>query len=87
MIFFTMYLTNIYKCICSVRYKVVVIMEYGGHKAEFLFWDKECFQILGVAADTLRKTMQQVNLFLLYSLGSSFNVVCRFYKFGYCVCF
>ncbi|XP_024627660.2 uncharacterized protein [Medicago truncatula] len=56
-----------YKCSCGeevevplTRYKVVVIMEYRDHKAEFLFWDKECFQILGVAADTLRKTMQQV---------------------------
>jgi hypothetical protein len=54
-------------------------MGYDGHKAEFVFWDKECFQILGVPA--LRKSMQQVNLFVLFSLSSSFNVVYRYYKF------
>ncbi|AES66044.2 DUF223 domain protein [Medicago truncatula] len=42
------------------RYKVVVIMVHDDHKAEFVFWDKECFQILGVAADALRKSMQHV---------------------------
>jgi len=53
-------------------------MEYRDHRAEFLFWDKECFQILGVPANSLRKTMQQVNLFVLFSLTYSFIVVYRF---------
>lgn len=33
---------------------------YDGDKSDFVFWDKECRQILGVTADTLRKTMQEV---------------------------
>ena len=53
-------------------------MEYRDHKAEFVFWDKECFQILGVPADNLRKIMQQVNPFVLFSLTLSFNDVYRF---------
>jgi len=56
-------------------------MVYDGHKAEFVFWDKECFQILGVAVDALRKSMQEVNLFVLVSFSSSFSIVYRYYKF------
>ena len=56
-------------------------MVYDGHKAEFVFWDKECFQILGVAADALRKSMQEVNLFVLFSFSSYFSIVYRYYKF------
>jgi hypothetical protein len=56
-------------------------MEYDDHKAEFVFWDKECFQILGVPAEAVRKSMQQVNLFVLFSLSCSFNVLYRYFKF------
>lgn len=42
------------------RYKVVVEVVYGGHNAEFVFWDRECLQIIGITADALRKTMQEV---------------------------
>jgi len=60
---------------------VVVIMVYDCHKDEFVFWDKECFQILGVTADVLRKSMQEVDLFVLFGFSSSFSIVYRYYKF------
>lgn len=44
------------------RYRVIVQVVYEGDKADFVFWDKEVVQILGITADTLRKTMQEVNL-------------------------
>ncbi|KEH19874.1 retropepsins domain protein, putative [Medicago truncatula] len=46
--------------ISTFIYKVVVQVVYEGQKADFVFWDKECVQILGVIADTLRKTMQEI---------------------------
>lgn len=61
----------IIKCIFFIRYKVVVQVVYEGDKSEFVFWDKECVQILGVTADTLRKTMQEVNLIVKFSFGST----------------
>jgi len=64
MIFGSMHLCNIYKCFCSIIYKVVVQVVYDGDKSDFVFWDKECLQILGVTADALWKTMQEVNLIL-----------------------
>jgi len=56
-------------------------MVYDCHKAEFVFWDKERFQILGVAADALRKSMQEVDLFVLFGFSSSFSIVYGYYKF------
>lgn len=57
-----------YRCGCGedvdvlfTRYKVVVQVVYEGEKADFVFWDKECVQILGVTAGTPRKTMQDVD--------------------------
>ena len=47
---------------------------YEDDKADFVFWDKECVQILGVTAETLRKTMQEVNLIVKLSFGSILNV-------------
>jgi hypothetical protein len=56
-------------------------MVYADHKAEFVFWNKECFQILGVPADAVRKSMQEVNLFVLFSFSSCFDIANRYYKF------
>lgn len=50
---------------------MVVQVVYEGDKSEFVFWDKECVQILGVTADTLRKTIQEVNLIVKFSFGST----------------
>lgn len=57
-----------YRCSCGedvdvplTRYKVVVQVAYDGDKADFVFWDKECVRILGVTADALRKSMQEVD--------------------------
>jgi len=60
---------------------VVVILVHDGHKAEFVFWDKECFQILGVAVDAVKKSMQEVNLFVFFSFSSYFSIDYRYYKF------
>jgi len=56
-------------------------MMHDGHKAEIVFWDKECFQILGVVADVVRKSMQKVNLFVLFNFSSYFSIDYRSYKF------
>jgi hypothetical protein len=53
---------------------VVVQVVYEGDKADFVFWDKEVVQILGVTADTLRKTMQEVNLIVKFIFCSILNI-------------
>jgi hypothetical protein len=59
------------------RYKVVVEVVYGGHNAEFVFWDRECLQIIGITADALRKTMQEVSLFRVFGFRYIFDVIYR----------
>ncbi len=53
---------------------MVVQVVYEGDKADFVFWDKEVVQILGVTADTLRKTMQEVNLIVQFFFRSILNI-------------
>lgn len=42
------------------RYKVVVQVVHGRHKAEFVFWDSECLQVIDITGQAFRKTMQEV---------------------------
>jgi hypothetical protein len=32
---------------------------HDGHKLEFVFWDSECLQVIGITAQALRKNMQE----------------------------
>nr|ABN09762.1 Nucleic acid-binding, OB-fold [Medicago truncatula] len=55
-----------YRCTCKqdvdaplTRYKVVVHGFHDSHKAEFVFWDSEGLQIIGITAQALRKTKQE----------------------------
>lgn len=56
-----------YTCSCGeevkapiARFKVVVQVEFEGHKADFVFWDNECQAIIGKTAEDLRETMKKV---------------------------
>jgi len=54
---------------------VVVQVVCDGDKSEFVFWDKECLQIIGITAQALRKIMQEVSLIQVFSLHFILNIV------------
>jgi hypothetical protein len=50
----------------TYRYRVEVEVRYEGHKAKFLFWDRECAELIGKTASEVKEIMIKVNLFTPY---------------------
>jgi hypothetical protein len=50
----------------TYRYRVEVEVRYEGHKAKFLFWDRECAELIGKTASEVKDIMIEVNLFTPY---------------------
>jgi hypothetical protein len=42
------------------RYRVEAEVRYEGHKAKFLFWDRECTDLIGKTASELQAIMLEV---------------------------
>jgi hypothetical protein len=50
---------------CFIQIRVEAEVRYEGHKAKFLFWDRECTDIIGKTASELQAIMLEVCI--LYS--------------------
>ncbi|GAU37169.1 hypothetical protein TSUD_391580 [Trifolium subterraneum] len=47
----------------QIKYKVHVEVRFQGHKAEFVFWDRECQQLIGKTAEELKTIMIEAGEF------------------------
>jgi hypothetical protein len=66
-----------------IRYRLDIEVEYGPAQTTFVFWDRECNELLGKTAAELHAEMVQVLKFYSISLTYSLLVVYSSYMVFY----